>query len=197
MVWFWVHGNRDDTLPSAEFRRTRIAGEVTASKVVHHPGRLPDQGIPPMFELTGPNKKRVDNIVRLPTTTACPLVAQPVQEVLLETLPSNQLQLLKTHIIWNERLIEDFSFARPLHLLDCIDIERSKINRWDLEGDLFSDYERLVMKPDCLSGLGYARANYLYWVLVSDAVKEALDKVNDGTLLFVRPEDMVPWYREA
>ncbi len=197
MVWFWIFNHRDDTLPAAKCRRTNAPGEITGSQIVYYPGRLKDRDDSPMLELHGPNKKRIEKIVCLPTYTTCPLVDHTVQKVLSETVPSEEIQFLRAHVRWGDRIVEDFSFARPLNTVDCVDLDKTQITYWDAEGELFSNFERLVLKPNCMDGKHYIRTKYFIQVLISDEVKAALDEVNDGSMLFVRPEEIVPWYKDT
>ena len=194
MVWFWSYDHFNDTLPFAEFRRVNVEGEITSSKIVNFAGRLQEREDSPFFELRGPNKKLIEKICSLPTSTLCPLVDETVQAVLRENVPEAEIQFTKANILWGDKILTNFTFARPLIVSECIDLEQSIINFWDLQDDLFSTYEKLVLNEERISATHYTRTKFFREVLISDDLKKELERVNDSTMIFVRPEDMKPWH---
>ncbi|MDF1777200.1 MAG: hypothetical protein P1V13_14280 [Rhizobiaceae bacterium] len=195
MVWFWRENFQDDSIPYAEYVYSGVENEIDPTEIVNYEGKLAAREDSPILELKGRNKKTVTEIGCLPTTTLCPLVNWPVRDVIAKLVPDNQVQFLPAHIIWRDEVISQYYFARPLIWRECIDLKKTLVIKWDRPYSLLGDYENLVLLESCMADEHFIRVELIKEILISDTLKTALDQLDDRSLLFVRPEDMIPWKR--
>lgn len=195
MVWFWRENYQDASIPYADYVYSGVENAIDPTEIVNHEGKLIARDDSPIYELKGRNKKIANTIGCLPTTTICPLVTLPIRQVIAKLVPDDQVQFLPAHVRWRDEMISRFHFARPLIWRECVDLNRSHIISWDSPYSLLGDYENLVLLDNCMANEHFVRTELVKEILISDTLKTALDQLDDPSLLFVRPEDMIPWRR--
>ncbi len=104
--------------------------------------------------------------------------------------------MLQAYVRWKSEVITRFNFARPLVILDCLDLDKCEIDDWAIPGEFFLDYSKIVLKPDCLKNDHYVRVKYLQRILISDELKSLLEEFDDPAMWFVKPEAMKSWWKK-
>ncbi|MCP4406520.1 MAG: hypothetical protein GY807_01925 [Gammaproteobacteria bacterium] len=188
MTWFWI-SSYDERFPIAE-DSPASPDEFHSGLIAFREGKLEERQDSPLYTLKGPNKKFVYTLHELPSATRCPLVSQEVCNVISELVSPDQIQYLRAIVKWETKAIQRYSFARPLVWLDALEIDKCEIGWWSLPNISIGDYTYIALKPDCLQGHHYVRIRYLKEVLISDVLKHLLEQFDDGSMCFVRPEDL-------
>ncbi|MCP4314529.1 MAG: hypothetical protein GY789_00455 [Hyphomicrobiales bacterium] len=189
MTWFWIN-SYDERFPEAEDCPSENPDRIYSGMFAFREGKLEERQDSPLYDLKGRNKKFVYSLHQLPSGTRCPLVSQEVCNVISQLVPPDQIQFLRTIIKWGSEAIQRYSFARPLIWLDALEIDKCEIGWWSLPNISIGDYSYIALKPDCIQGYHYVRVRYLEEVLISDELKRLLEQFDDGSMCFVRPEDL-------
>ncbi len=126
----------------------------------------------------------------LSNAVRCPVIDNSLQEIIARFVGDDEVQFMPVTVRTKDGEITRYSYARPLLELPCTDLERSDVVNWIIPGEQIMDARLLVFKPDCLGDKHFARDSYTSHVVVSDALKEALEATGDKGLTFRQPEDM-------
>ncbi len=194
MCWFWLIPD-DDDLPLAIQEYFHFPGEIQSPAIINPSVRLEERDDSPIFKLDGPKKHLVRSLIQLPCSTECPLIIEPLCDVIRQIVPKEKIQFLQVYIKWRSEVITRFLFARPLVSLDCLDLDKCEIDDWAIPGAYFQDYSKIALKPDGIRNEHFVRVKYLEKVLISNELKLLLEDFDNSSMRFVRPEDMKSWWK--
>lgn len=125
------------------------------------------------------------------------VIHQRLIPALAQAVPPDQYQLYPVSVIakGGERL-EEFLAVIPLNEVTCTDVERSEITGWlapQFVGKVALHYKSLAHVAGCLGKLSLARDSITGLVVVSHALKQALEATKEPGMFFKKPEDMQTW----
>ena len=180
--WIGTNGHADETLHvHFDIDRTPYPGYHIAS-------------VEPIASRFGPavlttndyKREEIEVVSVLPTSTTCPLVAGSVYERLLDE--GADIEMHPTTIRCRDGETNRFYFARPMNLVDCIDLEHSQYDLNKYTKKIY-DIDKLMLSDDCLGSRSIVRDRLADFVLVSDVLMNDVCKIIGGSEPFVKAED--------
>ncbi len=193
MVWLWVSPLNEVGGVYAEYDDVRSL--VPSSDITYAPSlknTRQDQIVLVIRKLR--NMAVLDRHHCLPGSNAAPLVDKTIKPI-LEKFAPGAIEFVPVTVLAKGLEIKRFSFARPLTVLDCLDMEQSEINYTLKIGNVVTvhDYGELVLKPNCLGEHHLARLRTPKFTMVSEELKQALEATGDPGIDFEKPKDF--WKR--
>jgi hypothetical protein len=128
-----------------------------------------------------------------PPIGVLPVVDAEWKEIILRFVPGERVKFVPIRLNAKGEACDDFSWVIPLDKVECLDLERSVINRKIVRSDetIVFGVKEVVHKENCLGNIHLAKD--IHWVghlVLSDVLKDALSTTGQ-TSVFYRPEELV------
>ncbi len=129
---------------------------------------------------------RITGRTVLSCTSSCLLLRGAALEFFQQEI-AEEVSIKPVGLFANGVAVEGFCFVKPLQVWDCLDRGASKID-WIWKGRYVSRIHSLVLTPDCLSGSNFVRDEATSLLLVSDHVKQAMERIDKNAFVALPPD---------
>ena len=134
--------------------------------------------------------KRIQKYGCLTAANSVRFAHRRLVEWLKKVLPLNEFQLYPVTVMAKDGETKDFFAVIPLNEVTCTDIKKTKIPMWIVEDKVAGMFSDVVFLENCLGHLSIARDSVTGAVVVSDAVKIALEATGEYGLYFAHPSEI-------
>jgi hypothetical protein len=129
---------------------------------------------------------------RSPPTTAGPVVDGSIQDVLRSFAGEADLVFYPVSLICRDGVSHSYSFVSPRHSVRCLDFARSDLtlDRINEQAESVFEWKKLYFVDNCLGSRHIAWDWHLPGrIVVSEVLKEAIEKLGDPGIEFYLPEN--------